>query len=134
MRFVPRPSPHTRPILRAGTIALVALAAALALRHFAIEPASIAHACDPEPWRGACAARSMLMRTFLNQELGWLAFGAGVLATVMRGRAFATFALGAGAAGLVLYSYEPAAAGGLLGLLVLARASAQAPSKAISNA
>jgi hypothetical protein len=129
-----RNRPSASPIVRGVAIALVVVVAAYALRLLAIEPAAIAHACDPAPWAGACAPRSLLLRSFVNQEIGWVSFAAGVLATALRGRRLATFALAAGGAGLVLYSYEPAAVGALLGLLVLARASAQAPSTAISAA
>jgi hypothetical protein len=120
------------PPVRAFALAAVVALAALALRTLAIEPPAIAHVCDPAPWQGACAARTMLLRTFAHQEIGWLAFAAGAVATALRAPRLATFALAAGAAGLVLYSYEPAAVGALLGLLVLARASAQPPSTAIS--
>jgi hypothetical protein len=123
-----------RPVLRGLVLAAVIGAIAFALRTFAIEPASIAHACDPAPWHGTCAARTALMRSFVHQEIGWAALVVGVLATVLRGRRTAAAALGLGAAGLVLYSYEPAAVGALLGLLVLVRASADAPSTAISAA
>jgi hypothetical protein len=122
------------PAVRGLAIAVVVGLVAWALRAFAIEPAAIAHACDPAPWQGACAARTALLRTFVHQEIGWLAFAAGAVATVLRAPPAATVALAAGAAGLVLYSYEPAAVGALLGLLVLVRASARAPSVAISAA
>lgn len=130
-RIASRPIPP--PVRGLGLAAVVALAA-LALRALAIEPAAIAHACDPAPWQGACAARTALLRTFVHQEIGWFAFAAGTVATVLRVPRLATVALAAGAAGLVLYSFEPAAVGALLGLLVLVRASAQPPSTAISAA
>jgi hypothetical protein len=101
--------------------ALLALAVATALRRWLIEPPAIAHLCDPAPWAGWCAPRMLLIRSFLDQQIGWLALAAGVAATVMRHRGVAQVALIAGCAGLVLYSYEPAAVGGLLGALVLAR-------------
>jgi len=114
--------------------AAAVLVVTLLLRHFVIEPAAIAHACDPVPWQGACAARSTLILTFVNQEVGWLALAAGVVATLVRGVRLARLALWAGCAGLVLYSYEPAAVGGLLGLLVLVRAAAAPASTPISAA
>jgi hypothetical protein len=114
--------------------ALAALGVAWVLRHFVIEPAAIAHACDPAPWAGACAGRTLVILAFVNQEIGWLALAAGTLATLLRSRMLAAAALACGAAGLVLYSYEPAGAGALLGLLVLARANAQAASATIRAA
>jgi hypothetical protein len=129
-----RPRLPAPSVARGLAIAVAAGLVAWALRAFAIEPAAIAHACDPAPWQGACAARTVLLRTFVNQEIGWLAFAAGVVATALRAPRAARVALALGAAGLVLYSYEPAAVGALLGLLVLVRASASAPSAAISAA
>lgn len=122
------------PLARALVLAALALAAALAVRHLAIEPAAIAHACDPAPWQGACALRSATMRLFVSQEIGWLAFAAGAAAAVLRARVLATVGLVAGAAGLVLYSYEPAAVGALLGALVLVRANAQPARTSIDTA
>jgi hypothetical protein len=135
MPIPPRVAVHAiPPPARALAFAAVVALGAFALRTFAIEPAAIAHACDPAPWQGACAARTVLLRTFVHQEIGWLAFAAGAVATVLRASRLAAAAMAVGAAGLVLYSVEPAAVGALLGLLVLVRASAQTPSTAISAA
>jgi len=125
--------PAVRPWV-APAVALGMLAVTLLLRHFVIEPAAIAHRCDPAPWQGACAMRSVLILSFVNQEVGWLAFASGALATLTRSAWLARVALWAGVAGLVLYSYEPAAVGALLGLLVLARATAGPPSTPSSAA
>lgn len=100
---------------------LLVLALALVLRHAVVEPAAIAHACEPAPWSGWCAGRTLLVLGFATQGIGWLALAAGVLATLRRGRRSAWLAVLAGAAGLVLYSFEPSAFGALLGLLVLVR-------------
>lgn len=102
--------------------ALVATLFAMAVRHWVIEPAAIAHACDPAPWQGWCAARTAIIRTFVHQEIGWFALGAGVAAALLRRRWLGQLALVSGCVGLVWYSYEPSAVGGLLGALVLARA------------
>jgi hypothetical protein len=123
-----------RTAWRAAVLAIAVALAALAVRMTVIEPAAIAHACDPAPWQGACALRTALTRLFQNQELGWLAFAAGALATLLRAPRLATFALASGAAGLVLYSVEPAAVGALLGMLVLVRAAAPAASTTITTA
>jgi len=116
----------------AGAVAV--LVATLLLRHFVIEPAAIAHACDPAPWLGACALRSTVILSFVNQEVGWLALAAGLVATLVRGVWPARLAVWAGVAGLVLYSYEPAAVGALLGLMVVVRAAAVPASTASSAA
>jgi len=113
-------------LLRTLWPALLALAFAWLARHLVVEPAAYAHACDPSPWAGWCAARTAIIRTFVHQEIGWLALAAGIGATVWRRRWMARLALAAGAAGLVLYSFEPSAVGALLGALVLARGNGQA--------
>ncbi|RPH66041.1 MAG: hypothetical protein EHM83_04925 [Burkholderiales bacterium] len=101
--------------------ALLALVLALVARHAVVEPADIAHACDPAPWAGWCAGRTLLVYSFATQGIGWLALAAGTLATLLRRRRTAQLALVAGTAGLVLYSFEPSAFGALLGLMVLVR-------------
>ena len=107
--------------LRPFALPLAALAIAFALRTFAIEPSHIGHACDPGPWSGWCAARTALILTFRSQEIGWAALAAGVAATFWRRRWLGQVALALGLTGLVLYSYEPAVIGALLGALVLFR-------------
>ncbi|HRO59594.1 MAG TPA: hypothetical protein PK177_10600 [Burkholderiaceae bacterium] len=101
--------------------ALVAGALALALRHFVIEPATIAHVCDPQPWQGWCAMRSTLLQLFVQQRLGWFALAAGVLAFASARPLPVRFALAVGVAGLILYSYEPSAVGTVLAALALPR-------------
>jgi hypothetical protein len=100
---------------------LLALVAALALRFFAIEPSHLGHLCDPAPWSGWCAARTALIMAFRFQEIGWAALVVGVVATFVRRAWLGQLALALGLAGLVLYSYEPAVIGALLGVLVLLR-------------
>ena len=59
--------------------------------------------------------------TFRFEEIGWAALAIGVLATFLRRAWLGQLALALGLAGLVLYSYEPAVIGALLGALVLFR-------------
>ena len=68
-----------------------------------------------------CAFKTALVQSFLHQRLGWVALLFGVLAFVTGRRKAAWAGWLAGLAGLVLYSYEPAAVGAMLSLLVLAR-------------
>ncbi|THF63549.1 hypothetical protein E6O51_05000 [Pseudothauera rhizosphaerae] len=63
------------------------------------------------------------MQSFLQQRLGWAALVLGVVAFVSGRRAPAWAGWLAGVAGLVLYSFDPAAVGALLALLTLARAA-----------
>lgn len=110
-----------RTLVRDVAPALVAGALALALRHLVIEPAAIAHLCDPQPWQGWCAMRSGLLQLFVQQRLGWFALAAGVLAFASARPLPARFALAVGIAGLILYSYDPSAVGTVLAALALLR-------------
>jgi hypothetical protein len=107
--------------LRPFILPLLVLAAAFAVRFFAIEPSHIGHACDPDPWSGWCGARTALIMTFRFQEIGWAALAIGIVATVLRRMWLGQLALALGFAGLVLYSYEPAVIGALLGALIIFR-------------
>ena len=106
---------------RTFLLPLLALVAAAALRFFAIEPSHLGHLCDPAPWSGWCAARTALIMAFRFQEIGWAALLVGIVATFVRRAWLGQLALALGLAGLVLYSYEPAVIGALLGALVLLR-------------
>jgi len=108
-------------VLRGAAPFGIAVALALLVRHLVVEPAPIAHACDPAPWAGACALRTLVILGFATQGIGWAALGAGLAATLARGRRLAGAALVLGGAGLVLYSFTPSALGALLGMLVLVR-------------
>jgi hypothetical protein len=109
------------PFLRPFLLPMLALAVAIGLRLLVIEPSHIGHACDPAPWSGWCAARTALIMSFRFQELGWAALAVGIVATLARRRWLGQLALALGFAGLVLYSYEPAVVGALLGTLVIVR-------------
>lgn len=127
-RLPPPASLAVHPFVRALPAVLrqaapfgIAVALALLVRHLVVEPTPIAHACDPVPWSGACALRTLVILAFVTQGIGWAALAAGLAATVARVPLLAHFALVLGAAGLVLYSFTPSAVGALLGMLVLAR-------------
>lgn len=122
-RALPRLRAHARApeFLRATWPALLLMFVAALLRYYAIEPEEIAHACQPDPWSGLCAARSALIQLFLGQRVGWAALAVALAALLLRRRAVASLALALAGAGLVLYSPEPSAAALVLSLLVLAR-------------
>ena len=103
--------------------AAATLGLALLLRHWVVEPTQLGHFCDPRPWEGWCAARTLVIESFVQQRIGWLALAAGVAGFVTGRRWLARLALAAGAFGLVLYAYEPSAIGALLGGVVLVRSS-----------
>jgi hypothetical protein len=88
-------------------------------RIYLIEPQAIAHGCEPNPWQGICAPRMMLIQTFAQQGLGWLALVSAAVAALSGSRPVAWLAWSAGCLGLILYCYEFAAVGALAGLLLL---------------
>ena len=112
----------------AGPLILGALVAALALwfRHGLLEAGVLPRDCTvvDAPF-AACAFKDALVQTFLYQRLGWVSLAAGVLAFAFSCRRLAWAGWLCGVAGLVLYSYDPAAVGGLLALLVLVGADEQ---------
>jgi len=75
--------------------------------------------------QGVCLAKWLLVQSFMQQRLGWLSLALGLAAFVLRRRPLAWGGWISGLAGLVLYSFDYAAVGALLSLLVLARGSAQ---------
>lgn len=119
-------------VLRQAAPFGAAVVIGLLVRHLVVEPAPIAHLCDPNPWAGACTLRTLVLFAFVTQGIGWVALAAGLAATVSRSRALAQCALVAGGAGLVLYSFAPSAFGALLGMLVRVRERG-APRQASAN-
>ena len=106
-----------------GAALLVALALAVAgsvaLRYGLMESDALHGVCAlaNDDWR--CLVRRWAPQIFIDHRIGWLALVAGVAAALVRSRAMAKLALIGGGAGLVLYSTDHAAAGLLLGLIVL---------------
>ncbi len=110
-----------RSLAPALAIAAVAVALASAARFGLVEPPAMAAACDPAPWEGACALRTLLVGAFHEARLGWAALALALLATVTRRRDVAGLALAAGCAGAVLYSAGASVPAALLAALVYAR-------------
>jgi hypothetical protein len=106
---------------------IVVLGLALWARYGLIEPEGIAYTClGSDAWN--CVLRDLLVATFNQQQLGYVAVGAALLALVPRLRPLAWLAWASGLAGLVFYCWDYAAVGVVLALLVLAR-----PAKASST-
>lgn len=116
-----------RPLLRSDTFSppglplLLALSAAalaaIALRYGLMESDALHAVCASanEDWR--CYIRRWAPQLFIQHRIGWLALAAGLLAMPTGSRLLANIAVIGGAAGLVLYSADHAAAGLLLGLI-----------------
>jgi len=100
------------------------LAAVLGLRYGVIEagllPLNCAGGAGAAPaWQ--CALKTVLVHTFIDQRVGWFSLATGAIAFAWSCRRLAWAGWLSGIAGLVLYSFDPAAVGALLALFVLAR-------------
>lgn len=96
---------------------LLALGAAMALRYQVIEPSAVGLLCaaGAGPWW--CGLRAVAIGLFGSGAIGLASLGAGIFAHLLDRRGLALVALLAGAAGLVLYNADAAAAGAVIGLL-----------------
>ena len=114
----------------------VALALAAAARYQLVEPAALAHACSDDPGTLTCRFRALLVALFRHQAPGWLAAAAGLASWLLTrriappapvpprwrlARVAGLLAVALGATGLVLYSFDPAAAGLVLAAIALTR-------------
>lgn len=100
------------------------LAAVLSLRYGLLEAGRLPRHCGgtlAEGVGGLCGLKWVLVQLFVDQRLGWAALGLGVVGFVSGRRAAAWGGWLCGLAGLVLYSFDPAAVGAMLSLLTLGR-------------
>lgn len=110
------------PLLAGALVAAITLWLRHGLLEAGLLPADCALADAPGV---ACAFKDGLIQTFLHQRLGWASLVTGALAFALSCRRLAWVGWLSGVAGLVLYSYDPAAVGALLALLVLVGADEQ---------
>ncbi|MDR2875693.1 MAG: hypothetical protein LBV44_07180 [Methylobacillus sp.] len=97
----------------------MALTLALWARFGLIEPEGLALACaSSQAWH--CTLRELVVATFDHQQLGIVALVASLFALLPKLRALAWLGWVCGIAGLVLYSWDCAAVGTVLALLVIA--------------
>lgn len=100
----------------------VLLAVAAGMRYGLLENGLLPRDClAPGSPVAPCAFKTALVQSFLHQRLGWASLVLGGLAFATAGRRLAWAGWLSGLSGLILYSYEPAAVGAMLALLVLAR-------------
>ena len=112
-------------LVGALVVSAVLLGVVLWLRYGLFEAGVFPTSCGAtlaDDLHGLCLAKWALMQTFAQERLGWLSLLAGIAAFVLRVKPLAWTGWFAGIAGLVLYSYNFAAVGLLLSLLVIARA------------
>lgn len=106
--------------------AMLVLAAVLGIRYGLFENGVLPRDCTTaDAPLAACAFKNALVQIFLHQRLGWFSLVCGLLAFASGERRLAWAGWVSGLAGLVLYSYDPAAVGALTSLLVLARPGQQ---------
>jgi hypothetical protein len=110
-----------RAILEWSLVAAV-FALAAAARYLLVQPPEVAHACEAAAASIWCTLRMLVIRSFATFGLGYAAMAATVLTLFTWSRIVAWAAAMIGAAGLILYCYEPAAVSFVTGVLVLARA------------
>lgn len=98
-------------------LVLTTLVAAMAFRYEVVEPSAVGLVCDAGTGPWWCALRGLGIGLFTNSLLGLGSLAAGLLAHLFDRRGLAAVALVLGAAGLVLYNADAAAAGAVIGLL-----------------
>lgn len=124
-------------VLKWALAVLASAALAFLLRYAVLEAGLLPRDCGgslAEGVDGLCAVKWLLVQSFIDQRLGWLSLACALLAVLVAvrahgrsmpaaARALAWLAVHAGVWGLVLYSFEPAAVGFMLALLLLSRAA-----------
>lgn len=108
------------------TYPAIALVVALLLRYLVVESTDLALHCDMHRWEGWCGVRTALVLSFFRQDLGWVALVLSLLACWRQSLLMARLALTLAVAGLILYSYEPAAVAALVAAMLLARLDVKA--------
>ena len=106
------------------TYPAIALVVALLLRYLVVESTDLALHCDMHRWEGWCGVRTALVLSFFRQDLGWVALVLSLLACWRQSLLMARLSLAL--AGLILYSYEPAAVAALVAAMLLARLDVKA--------
>lgn len=103
-----------------AVVAVFALAAGA--RYLLIQVPAVGQACEADPSVAWCTTRSLVIRSFSTFGLGYAAIAAILMTVFTWNRVIAWIATLIGAAGLVLYCFEPAAVSFVTGVLVLVRA------------
>jgi hypothetical protein len=101
---------------------LATLAASAWIRGHLIEQEALGFFCDGGGQTWVCKIRWLAIQSFNHLGLGYFALFFGVLAILTRSAMVGLWAGMVGMAGLILYSWDFAAVGFLLGVLALARA------------
>lgn len=102
-------------------IASITTAILLAIRFMLVEPDEIAAACATQAALFSCKIRNAAIYGFAHHLFGPISMIAAALAWIGALRIFALVAVIAGIAGMVLYDFDMAGAGMLLGTLLYVR-------------
>ena len=123
------PDAHTatdaRWLWRAGAVLVLVLGLTLLARYTLIEPMAFVAACEREqaPW-ALCLLREALVVLFVQNILGMGSTVLGVWSSITRTRGLAVAAIAMGGMSVILFRFDAAFIGIVLGLLVLARSLA----------
>jgi hypothetical protein len=97
-----------------------------AIRLLLIEPENMAAACEMNAAQWHCLLRDVAIQGFARHLYGPISLAAALLAWLSGFRILAMLAMAFGMAGAVLYDFELAALGLLLGALLLVQGSTRA--------
>ncbi|MEP7312317.1 MAG: hypothetical protein ABI859_07020 [Pseudomonadota bacterium] len=112
-------------LLRGSLFCLAVLVGTAVAKYRLIEPTAVATFCDKTGGTWYCYIRQGLVLMFAPQNVaGMASVVTGVWSTITRSRGLAFAALAFGGIGMLLYHFDSAVIGVLLGLLVLAREAA----------
>ncbi|KAI5913840.1 hypothetical protein [Thauera sp. 2A1] len=101
---------------------VIVLTVAIGVRYGLLENGLLPRDClAPGSPVAPCVFKTALVQSFLHERLGWGSLALGAISFMLGCRRAAWAGWLAGLLGLVLYSYEPAAVGAMLSVLVLAR-------------
>jgi len=114
-----------RTILHIFLITTFTAAAFLAIRFLLVEPDEVAAACIAQAAPFSCKIRMAAIYGFSRHLFGPISIVAAVLAWVGAMRLFAIVAMVAGIAGIVLYDFDLAGFGMLLGVVLYVRIDLQ---------
>lgn len=124
---------YRRRVLRWFLVSAGVLALAMGYRYGLLESGRLPLDCGghlAEGIDGWCGVKWLTVQSFVHQRIGWLSLLLGIAATLVRRRLVAWAGWSTGLVGLVWYSYEPAAVGALLSLLVIFRRFGKYPQAA----
>ena len=120
----------SRWLWRAAAVLAVVLGLTLLARYTLVEPMAFVAACEREqaPW-ALCLLRQTLVVLFVQNILGMASTVLGVWSSITRTRGLAVAAIALGGMSVILYRFDAAFIGIVLGLLVLARSLASQASQ-----